>query len=481
MTVLSKNFVDCSCYELGHTWTPSCRQAFTDVMKSSFKESFKVYATLYIVTAIVRRKKWGYWKKRLTPEILQSTLFLTTNAMMFIASFCVWRKVIGTYFPWNAFVCTVPASLMALMVEKSYRKELTSGGDFRKITGPFGFLTSSFWPATTACFIAILVERPVRRGPLAVYLCNLASETFFRMMASRGIVKPIKHGEDAMQGPLNFFLGKGESPPSLVDQSFTETKKPDKKKFFLLNLLLKKLEPYLRIIKNTRKHPLCNHSNGCAYHILQESAKTFCVGYVLQTAIKVIGNIKNWRKALLHKDSLNLALFLSLFSVSSRGILCGLRWIRNKDSPIHGLLAGAVAGLSMRFYPSVAIGLYIASQFVDMWINAKVDAGVLPRIPGAYIIFYTLSTALMFHAAVFEAHNIRSGYWKFLWRLTGGHFDDFNRIIVSQWCNTATKMFPNFNPNLDPKISPLAREMAKRNMTWQDLKTALLNGKTFKI
>lgn len=67
MTVLSKQFVDCSCYgkswfkilkvlkldihtsELGHTWSPSCRQAFTDVMKSSFRESFKIYATLYIV------------------------------------------------------------------------------------------------------------------------------------------------------------------------------------------------------------------------------------------------------------------------------------------------------------------------------------------------------------------------------------------------------------------------------------------------
>lgn len=283
-----------------------------------------------------------------------------------------------------------------------------------------------------------------------------------------------------MQGPLSFFLGKQERPPEEVE-SGAEQKQPNKKKFFLLNLLLKKMEPILSVIKNTKKHNLCRHAHGCIYHIFQESAKTFCVGYVLQSALKLFNNIRNWKKALTHKDNLNLALFLSLFGILSRGVLCGLRWIRNKDSPLHGLLAGAVAGASMKFYPSVAIGLYIASQFVDMWINAQVRAGILPRIPGAYIIFYTLATALMFHAAVFEAHNIRKGYWKFLDRLTGGHFDDFNRLLIVQWCESAAKMFPNFDPKLDPKFSPLTKHMIENNMTWRDLKNTLLSRKEFKF
>lgn len=38
-----------NCYEIGHTWTPSCTQASCDLGFSSFKEGFKIYATCYLV------------------------------------------------------------------------------------------------------------------------------------------------------------------------------------------------------------------------------------------------------------------------------------------------------------------------------------------------------------------------------------------------------------------------------------------------
>ena len=41
--------LDLSCYEMGHTWTPSCSQAAFDVGKSGYYEAFKVYAPIYLV------------------------------------------------------------------------------------------------------------------------------------------------------------------------------------------------------------------------------------------------------------------------------------------------------------------------------------------------------------------------------------------------------------------------------------------------
>ena len=49
MTGLSK-LLTCSCYELGHTWEPSCRKAIGEVALHGYKEAFKVYLPLYIVS-----------------------------------------------------------------------------------------------------------------------------------------------------------------------------------------------------------------------------------------------------------------------------------------------------------------------------------------------------------------------------------------------------------------------------------------------
>lgn len=40
---------------------------------------------------MLRKKKKEYYFKKLLPEILQSTLFLGTNAFCFIGAFCLWR------------------------------------------------------------------------------------------------------------------------------------------------------------------------------------------------------------------------------------------------------------------------------------------------------------------------------------------------------------------------------------------------------
>lgn len=47
MAVLSK--IPHNCYEIGHTWSPSCVQSALDVSRSALEVSFKIYVPLYLV------------------------------------------------------------------------------------------------------------------------------------------------------------------------------------------------------------------------------------------------------------------------------------------------------------------------------------------------------------------------------------------------------------------------------------------------
>ncbi|GAB1597830.1 transmembrane protein 135-like, partial [Argonauta hians] len=144
-----------SCYEIGHTWNPFCFHASKDIAKHSFKEALKIYAVLYLFAAILKKRGLEYYKKQLIPEILQSTLFLSTNAYSYVAFFCFWRYIFG----------------------KSY------------------FLTIGFLPAASASFVSICLERKSRRGMLALYVTNLVVETLYRMGVYRKYIQPVKHGE----------------------------------------------------------------------------------------------------------------------------------------------------------------------------------------------------------------------------------------------------------------------------------------------
>src|SRR6266487_4995017 len=71
---LTSNF---NCYELGHTWEPSCTANALDIGLVVFYEALKLYAPLYIGSHILIRRK--YDRKSLInmiKDILRSSTFL---------------------------------------------------------------------------------------------------------------------------------------------------------------------------------------------------------------------------------------------------------------------------------------------------------------------------------------------------------------------------------------------------------------------
>ena len=65
-----------SCYELGHTWNPSCSASGVEVGLSSFEEALKIYSSVYIVSMKDKEKAMTSRKQicdffKLVPMVLE--------------------------------------------------------------------------------------------------------------------------------------------------------------------------------------------------------------------------------------------------------------------------------------------------------------------------------------------------------------------------------------------------------------------------
>uniref|UniRef100_A0A8C6PU34 Transmembrane protein 135 n=1 Tax=Nothobranchius furzeri TaxID=105023 RepID=A0A8C6PU34_NOTFU len=359
MAALSK--IPHSCHEVGHTWDPSCVQAAVDVTSGALEVSFKIYALLYLIAAVLRRKKKDYYLKRLLPEILQSTSFLTANGGLYIVFFCILRKLFGGFYSWS----------------------------------------SGFGAALPASYLAILLERKSRRGLLTIYMANLASETLFRMAVTRGFIRPIKHGEVSLS----------------VD-----------------------------------------HHYNCISYCVKGFVRMFSVGYLIQCCLKVPSAFRQMfskpsrlPSVFYNKENFQLAAFLGSFVSIYKGTSCLLRWVRNIDDELHALIAGFLAGISMFFYKSTSITMYLFSKLVETMYFKGIEAGHFPYFPHADTLIYAVSTAICFQAAVMEVQNLRPSYWKFLLRLTKGRFALMNRELLDVFGTQASMNFKGFVPKLDPR------------------------------
>ncbi|KAG9335281.1 hypothetical protein JZ751_005461 [Albula glossodonta] len=145
-----------------------------------------------------------------------------------------------------------------------------------------------------------------------------------------------------------------------------------------------------------------------------------------------------------------------------QGTSCVLRWLRNLDDELHALIAGFLAGISMFFYKSTSISMYLASKLVETMYFKGIEAGRFPYISHADTLIYAVSTAICFQAAVMEVQNLRPSYWKFLLRLTKGRFAVMNRKALDVFGTNASQEFHGFIPKLDPRYTVVQPDLELR-------------------
>merc|ERR1711884_1000747 len=109
-----------SCYEVCHTWNPSCTGSAVDVGIACVLQSIKIYSTIYLGGALVT----GKFKSKqeiltLLVSILRSSIFLSYNAFGFVAAHCGIRLLLGQSNFWNlSFFPGWLCSFLAIFVEK---------------------------------------------------------------------------------------------------------------------------------------------------------------------------------------------------------------------------------------------------------------------------------------------------------------------------------------------------------------------------
>lgn len=257
--------------------------------------------------------------KRTIRGLLQSTAFLTMSA-----------------FSYSVFLCVL-----------------------RRLTGSYNFYTSSYIPAYMAALVSILVERPSRRGLLCLYVSNVATETGWNMLKSRGLVRSLPYGEilifgmstatllyfyrlnrqkdyrDSMFDVFRFALGDSEvMKKDEAADSRRESRSSERppRRASSYNMIQAAVNAYLNVIskiKNMAKHELCRHKHSCIYNTLSGGARMFSIGLGIQVIMKVLFQARKmirrpelFQRTFLSKEILKLGLFLggytSLYKVGAR-------------------------------------------------------------------------------------------------------------------------------------------------------------------
>uniref|UniRef100_A0A182NJB2 Transmembrane protein 135 N-terminal domain-containing protein n=1 Tax=Anopheles dirus TaxID=7168 RepID=A0A182NJB2_9DIPT len=425
MQVLSKmSPVPVTCLEYVHPWTQSCTVATAELMIVGVQYCLRIYAAVYALSLIMRGRI------PTVPELLktlrgwlQSTAFLTTNA-----------------FSYSIIMCTL-----------------------RRVMGSFNFYTASYVPAFLAALISIMVERSSRRALLALYVSNVATETLWNILQSRGLVRSLPYGEiaifglstsvlmycyrlnrqkdyrDSMFDVVRFAIGDCEvmkpdpapiAATPVADEPCTSSSTRARKPKFPLPFIQSVLRAYLQLtgrLKALGKHKLCRHRYGCLYDTLSSGARMFSIGLGIQVVMKAVLQMRRFiqrpalmRKTFLNNDIARLGLFLGGFTSIYKMSSCLLRHFTDSDSPMFAFPSGLLASAAFAFYSDNTIALYIMWKTLQITYNWGIEKGYLPKVPGFTVMLYAASTALLFHAATIEPENLRPSYWKFLHSISGG-------------------------------------------------------------
>ncbi|CAF1487993.1 unnamed protein product [Adineta ricciae] len=436
MLAYSRSVLPYECHEVLHPWREQCIPAAWELAKPAFRESLKIYCVLYGVTGLIKLRKVKSLKQLkkvlygLAFDTIRSTIFLGMQGLLFMPCCCAGRRLMGHIGYYNLYVdgifCTLPA---------------------------------------------ILVERKQRRGALALYMANLAVEVLFKMGVQRKFYTPLHNGEillfaaassiytymlkksfehkhnTLLFSTMKLLIGEDEcaAPHKIKPPS-----EPKKKSlyFALFYKYLKCVQQWPQI--QNKNQPTCKHKYHCLLHVLLGFVKRFFVGVLIQLLLHFISSPLRFLRhptlffLTLNRNMLSLGKFLGFYSAIYRIVSCLLRNILKHDRPAHGLLAGYLAGFSMLFFKSSTLAMYMMAKLIETVYLKYAHRGKLPFFSYFDSILYSLSTALVFHAAVVEPQAMRPAYYRFLERLTGGYFSQVNRPMMECFGVCSAKLFPNY-------------------------------------
>lgn len=465
-----------TCIEYVHPWTEHCAIATTEILLQSAKESLRIYSAVYALSLLTRfriptlndlkRTFWG---------IIQSTCFLTTNGYTYSLILCILRHFIGSFnFYTASFIPSVLSSAIALTIERPTRR---------------GLLCLYVSNVATETLFNMAVSRgycrPIPYGQVLIFGASISVLLYYFRSGLHQRKLPIKRGtaasavantdvhqntqKDSIYDILRFVIGRYEEhvPPLQLQPQFlsrrrerqasapvlmsgarnestpaasTSSQRRPTSKNPLLPFILRAVRYYTQAIDYFKyslpRHKTCPHPrDSCLHYVVSGGAKMFTLGVGLQATLTLIKLKMASKKPFLNEFKsmfrsskiLKLGVFLGGFATIFRLSSCSLRHIFGNDDPLYGVPAAFLASIAFASYPDTTVALYVFWKALQISYNIGIDAGYLPKVPHFTFILYSLSTAVLFHAALLEPMNLRTSYWKFLQSLSGGRIAAMNR------------------------------------------------------
>ncbi|UXI22912.1 DEAD/DEAH box helicase [Sarcoptes scabiei] len=466
-----------NCYELGHTWTPYCSEAALEMGLIVFQQSLKLYAPLYLGNQILQRKMDRKSFLESFRSIIRSSTFLGINAFAVIYLFCLNRYVFGRFY----------------------------------------YTFSAYVPSFLGSLLAILNERTSRRQALAFYVTNIASETLFRVLVTRGHLKPVTNGQfylfatavmilislyeneslndHFLKNALNILINnrwtvfksesKSKSKPPLDqtrnldllqnNQNF-QYNLIDSIRSFLRNHY-RRMKAYLPILD--LRHRLCLHAarSSCFEHLVFESfLRNFLVGWSTFTGWIVASKLMSGRfrqtvqlfrtDRLLSKSSLSFAMFLSSFTTILNLFRCLLCHLQDDRKPWHSVAGGLIASLAIYWIPeSNSITLYLFWKSIESLFNYGVRKKYI-KYDRIFIPFlYAMATSQLFNSIVMDPTLIKPSYRRFIDKISQNRLNLINRNLLDVFGTNASKGFETFWPRYDLQYT--TKRFQESILVWQ--------------
>jgi VanZ family protein len=378
-----------------HSHTPTHWQFALKSFVGTFLSSLKMYTPLYLLTHVLNKKGLSYLIKKTIPNILRSSAFLATFGVLFAAIQC----------------------FLVTLTGRNYR-------------------IFAFAAAFIGAFLSILIEKPYRRQELAIYVLNQALETWYLMLMYRGLAPRIKkkyaillvfsvawavlytmlrHHPSALGsnigGIMKFFVGSEERRTWL--------------------------EKYILTKSMTPNTPLCKHDTTCVRYVVSGFIRGFVLGYGIKSLVALfpillspalLANRKRFlsriSKALGYKNIL-FGLFVALLAANGRAIQCLLRKVRKTDDALNTFVAGFFAGWAAYLSRSSEISGYVVAKSIETIFNYLVEKKKIKPLKHGELWLYSLCTATLFYASLYEPETLRRSYHAFLFNITGGRYTEY--------------------------------------------------------
>lgn len=487
-----------NCYEVGHTWTPSCTGAALEVSTAAGLKILPLYAMLYTFSQVAVQRKYDLpatWDT--IKSISRSSFFIFFHAYNGSLMGCALRNGLGRFY-YRVLVCA---------------------------------------PALISSYFSLLIEKPSRRQALAFYMLNLASEIVYRMAVTKGYFHPIKHGEtllfamslgawyhllkthgfghDPVSAAVKVLIGRDEaksrsrrhigdrnkstgiSSGEMIGQcqefrqnqsheedyknyNEDEEKKDcddlDRKLVLKINQVDQIQDKSLASIMMESvaikldslglklfgpKQRCCPHAElSCLRYVVGPMPSRFLLGYLIQSLLKLTSKpillIKDPSEALAlsftSPGSLRFGMFLmSLVSVG-RATSCILRHSTGANEAWHGSVSGFLAGLSMLWAPRSSLSMYIMWKAVEQYYLKAHREGKVKYFDFTIMTIYAASASTILYTFALEPRFVRPSYMKFLDNLSDHRLHQLNRMVLDVFGTGSSIGYEDYFPDLDPKL-----------------------------